>query len=597
MASLMHPTNAFKETREIQNVLSGKRFTLCKNWTIILGVAGALDFIFYCLVELDTAMKDNLNNDDFRGNTKGRRGIGWSSPSLSWKQEEPAVQLPTSILTGIFLHLHAPRMDTLFCIMWVFEAFRRAYLCALSAEGDHSENKKKRQKTFVKFIGILSIFIFFLPSSYWYPIDSPSPSAEYYRSLVLPYLKRFSARLGKRLTFFAIRHPKHFKQRMAVVLSGVRWLRYYIPIILSANKFVCNLRKFLVTYGQHKAANITRKIKIILWHKPRPTDIDERAALCLQRNYRRWKAMHRAKAMILFRKDEKAAADLQRIFRRHLERARARIRARTKELHELRKSKTLRNHQSEQDDKREKELESDLTRVLQRKRDTMILVRPNCLFSTVWKAVVMAFVGIAIVTQYYKAILTKSVDERTGIPYTMESYLIQRLLPTPISDVCHTIQTPQTVARRFLGSFLNLHRARPLSDHITTIPWYCKEVVIHVQALYLNLGTFIINRAIVSVGAILLLDVFVTFFTGEFDSSGTLVPTPFIKRWILGFAVKLLLNPLSKPVATAALGFVIEAGPTRIYRWHLAFCKPVLQFFWWDVWMRFVQSSSSNRKS
>ena len=583
-----YSSNASREAREIENVLSKKRFAVHNNyyWTIILGIAGALDFFFYYLVELEFAIENDPNINDF--NTKGRRSI--ERLSLHWKKEEDlTVQLPTNML-GTFLDLYAPLVDNLFCIIWVAEAFRRAYSCTGSAPA----GTYYYQKTLENLIGIFVIFILFLPSSYWYPTGSSS--AEYYGKLMLLSLKRFFARLGKRLTFFAIRHPKHFKQRTAVVLNLVRWLRYYVPIFASANKILSNLRKFLVTYGQHKAAKITRKVKNILSDRPGPKAIEERAALCLQKNYRRWKAVQCAKTMILFQKEGEAVAVLQKAFRGHSERARARIRAHTEELHDLHESRLLFNHQSELDKKREQELESDLTCVLRGKRNNIILIRPNCLFSTVWKAVVMGFVGIAIVVQSYEKMLTKRIDERNGMPYRTDSYLIQRFLPTPIGELeaCHIVEITQTLAHRFLLTFLNLRNAAQSNNHITTIPWYCDGVLARMQSLYLYLGAFIINRAIISVGAILLFDVFISFFTGEFNSSGTLVPIPFIKRWILGFAVKLLLNPLSKPAAQAVLGCVMRAGPTRIYRWHLAIFKPVLHFLWWHVWIRLVQSSNSN---
>jgi len=80
-----YSSNALREAREIENVLSKKRFAVHNNyWIVIFGIAGALDFLFYCLVELEIAIENDPNINDF--NTKGRRSI--ERLSLQWKKEE-----------------------------------------------------------------------------------------------------------------------------------------------------------------------------------------------------------------------------------------------------------------------------------------------------------------------------------------------------------------------------------------------------------------------------------------------------------------------------------------------------------------------------
>jgi len=324
-------------------------------------------------------------------------------------------------------------------------------------------------------------------------------------------------------------------------------------------------------------------------------------------------------------KQDRAVALLQTAFRKKLQRARDKIRARTQELHdlhlqEIRTGSSYHESESEIDGhrnrNRRRELKSELTQVLQEKRKILILLRPNCLFCAIWKAVVMVFIGIDIVLQYHKKTDKRRATRTrtdTGDVYSntthMASYMIHTFLPTPMGDtaVCQTRAPPKGIVRRvvylFLEKVLDLDHpnARGFNNNTTTsVPWFCNGALARIQALYIRFASCVINRALASavgsVGTVLLLDVFVTFFTGEFDPSGVLIPAPFIKRWILGFAVKLLLNPLSKPMAKAALEFAMEVGLARFACWYFSFIEPGYQFILFHVWIRFVQSSKGSLK-
>jgi hypothetical protein len=73
-------------------------------------------------------------------------------------------------------------------------------------------------------------------------------------------------------------------------------------------------------------------------------------------------------------------------------------------------------------------------------------------------------------------------------------------------------------------------------------------------------------------GVVYFLDVFITFFTGEFrPESGVLMPKPFIQRWVLpGLGLQLLVNPYMNAVSewTFEVGFhLLDYGPIRVWRW------------------------------
>lgn len=85
----------------------------------------------------------------------------------------------------------------------------------------------------------------------------------------------------------------------------------------------------------------------------------------------------------------------------------------------------------------------------------------------------------------------------------------------------------------------------------------------------------------VGVGIAYFLDVFITFFTGEFhQESGVLIPKPFFQRWILpGLVLQLLVNPYMKAVSewTLEVGSqLLDYGPIRVWRWVATVFFPLL---------------------
>lgn len=633
--------SSWEEVKEIENVLSETTqfsfffytYTYNNNhWQVIFGIVGIIDFLLYCLVSMPSHKNNTatLGTDDDAG-TDRRRGIA-SLLFSSWQQsaEEGHVNIPTNIIftaSGLssLAESCAVHMTTILYIAWIIEAGRRSYhsyalSINLSKSNSNSNSNWRSNHPFLWYIGTFTLSILLLPSIYWYPTALPlSEYPRIYSQIAISQLKRSCARLGRQITISAIRHPAHFKRRAATVLNVVRWLRYFVPIFASANKLLSHLRKCLVTYWQHRAAESARRVTHLLWGKRKrksvntrtssdsdsgsdndKTMVEEREAIRLQRNYRRWKAYQRVKIGLVLWKEDRAVALVQTVFRKKLKRIRANIHARTVELHDLQELK----QGSEIDIHRKRELESELVEVLREKRKILILLRPTCLFCAIWKAVVMVFIGIDIVLQYQeKTLKNLNIHEKGREVYSnttrMESYMITAFLPTPMGDtaVCQIRAPPRGILRvyHFLEQVLNPLIARRFNKNTTTsVPWYCNGALARIQALYITVGAFAINRALASVGAVLLLDVFVTFFTGEFAPSGILIPAPFIKRWILGFAVKLLLNPLSKPMAKAVLEFTMEVGLARLTWWYFSFIEPGYQFTVLHVWIRFVQFSKGS---
>ena len=79
------------------------------------------------------------------------------------------------------------------------------------------------------------------------------------------------------------------------------------------------------------------------------------------------------------------------------------------------------------------------------------------------------------------------------------------------------------------------------------------------------------------VNTIFFLDVFVTFFTGELTSAGTLVPKPFFTRFILpGIGLQLIVNPAMIEISRVVKVSIVHAtciGPSLCFHLIVA-CAP-----------------------
>jgi len=508
---------------------------------------------------------------------------------------------------------YSRQIAAIFCALWIIESFRQSYLI-------HSQRVKDRESsthsvsrsgiklgTMARAIHLLkeapliaAICVFILHIVLLLPDYSSSvnvnENTDYaiteltWSALALKQSKSFCVALGmkttKRTTIFAIRNPVLFKKRLQKILYAVRWLRYLLPIVLTFNNIAQNCKKLMITYRQHRAAKACRKIKKLLWKKASPRERAEKAAIRLQSQFRARKAMRYMH--ICTEKEERAAALIARSFRRHLQIARAKLQAKSNELHRLSSMGEFKNL-SHGERGRKQELETELKKELREKREMLVLLRPNCLFSTLWKATVMVFVIMEIVQKYHEKRLVKLIDPLSGSFYTVESYLQQKLLPVPIADL-DVCQSKTGILRRLLGRFWFTSSAQVMQ--VIDNPWYCQGIPASALNLYIHIARFSIQKTLVSIGVVLLLDIFVTFFTGEFHfTTGTLVPKPFVKRWIFGFALKLFLNPLSKSMATVVLVIILEAGPARVTRWYIVFVGPLMQSLLWNVWICFVQSN------
>ena len=182
------------------------------------------------------------------------------------------------------------------------------------------------------------------------------------------------------------------------------------------------------------------------------------------------------------------------------------------------------------------------------------------------------------------------LDPSTGLPYTVESYLQASFLPEPFAmrSICRHEDLRKN-STNLIGALLTRFRGKAVVPDVTDSPWYCHGISANAQIFYNLILSYVIEKSVLSISVVLLIDAFITCFIGEFNSDGILVPKAFVQRWILGLALKLLLHPLSKPIATFLLVQVHTAGPTRVIRWYLSFVNPLRRSLLLKLWMCFVQ--------
>jgi hypothetical protein len=240
------------------------------------------------------------------------------------------------------------------------------------------------------------------------------------------------------------------------------------------------------------------------------------------------------------------------------------------------------------DRRRMYQLEDELSKSARDLISKKMLLRPNTTFAVTWKLVFVACILLEILQLVFKPKLEQVKDPKTGAPLDIVKLLEYYLVPGPVSEW-----------KGCLGSLSNDYR----NESIVNGPWYCRQSLETVQAVYATLLRLVLHKGAVIVGIVCLMDVFVTFFTGELHpETGILLPKSFGKRWLLpGLLLQLLVNPqmgaisnLVKQMRKAAMAL----GPVRVWRWAAAFAYPLLRITFtavqWYVWHPLVSHENKS---
>lgn len=157
-------------------------------------------------------------------------------------------------------------------------------------------------------------------------------------------------------------------------------------------------------------------------------------------------------------------------------------------------------------------------------------------------------------------------------------FMALALTPAPLSEWPECKMERQMEERKGL--------LKTLRDKIKKQPnrkprWYCQEKYFFPHKIYRQSVDFFLDGVMEIVSFFYFADVFVTFFTGEFDPvSGCLVPKQWFQRWVFpGILMQLLLNPKMKEMYDLVSMFVnktMENGIIRTFRWNLTVIVPLL---------------------
>jgi hypothetical protein len=469
-------------------------------------------------------------------------------------------------------------------------------------------------------------------------------------------IKALRSRAIKTVLGRAFRNPFKFRRTTKKLLTTVRWIKYLGPLIKPTSKLKANVEDMIKKHRQRRIAEKQKRVRQLLWGKKPVHMRGEDAARIIQSTYRAYWARKATSSLIALREGGKyfCALKVQRAFRRRRETGRAKLRKKRDEVERLHTMRKKNADNLSHDEKKhfyelQGELAEEATKLLNRK----LLMRPNTKFSVTWKMIFIVCVTMEIIQLASKPCLNNYKDKKSDRPMTMEEFVAESLVPTRASDLPQCQLKKETKAERALTRIFKRRRAESENNDSTKevdLPWYCDEPVSTVQeaysdivglviipapvaewpecqekkekkhgwrhrqeedsrrwyckkpyssshAIYRLIVDFLLEEFLIVVGIVCFMDVFVTFFTGEFHpTTGELVPKTFLTRWILpGLLSQLMTNPQLATVTDtvgASWKEIVKLGPVRVLRWSAATLFPVVYYLWCNfiayVWIPLV---------
>lgn len=192
------------------------------------------------------------------------------------------------------------------------------------------------------------------------------------------------------------------------------------------------------------------------------------------------------------------------------------------------------------------------------------------------------------------------IDKITGEPFTVSTKLQAMLIPTSRSRMSVCSCTPKTKKR-----FKIWGTKHAVTESCESKCWYCHPIYLYAESAYTRAVRFMIEKCMVLMGVIMLLDVPVFFFTGRYQEH-TLVLTPkhWFNRWIFpGLLLQLIVNPKMGTISKLVFKLVhncFQVGPERTFRWARALFYPlfVLLFDLAEkyVWIPLVAFANRTKK-
>lgn len=398
-----------------------------------------------------------------------------------------------------------------------------------------------------------------------------------------------------------------FGSRFRRLLETLRWAKYLAPLIGTGNKLRGNAADLLKKYRQRLKAMRAEKARKRQWRQLGPEELEEEAATLIQAQYRYYTTRRTYKVLKLFYLSKKEAAMLRinGLMRSWAARARGRVKKKEEELRRL-STKQVRtgNYLTTVEKRRLYQLEHQLGKGMKTEKSRSMLLRPNTPFAIVWKVLFVVCVLFeithkAISPRMQAQLRHKETSERldSSISVVWEHHLVPETMDK--WSECTTVRESKNGLAGKMGKLKSAFYKKAATN--TGKAWYCSPPYSSVHSVYSSLVRFVVKEFLVIIGTIYFTDVFVTFFTGELcDKTGSLIPKPFVKRWLLpGIMFQFVVNPMMKDVRWA-LQHILRAlhnvGPGRAYLWLVSFFLPCAwvsaRWIKWNVWKKLVNSQN-----
>jgi hypothetical protein len=185
-----------------------------------------------------------------------------------------------------------------------------------------------------------------------------------------------------------------------------------------------------------------------------------------------------------------------------------------------------------------------------------LLLNPKTYFSSIWKYLTVSCVVLEVLTILFAPVLSGDVKKMP-----LDQFIVRVLLGGSWEQ-CSNNQRSKRVASSVLVPVIASINDLTCSASKVKQTWF---MVAHIIATML----------VPIVDCICFLDVFITFFTGELDDNGTLLPKPFFQRWVLpGPFLQLLVNPTMasiKKITILLFAASINVGPSLCLHCILAY--------------------------
>lgn len=158
-----------------------------------------------------------------------------------------------------------------------------------------------------------------------------------------------------------------------------------------------------------------------------------------------------------------------------------------------------------------------------------LLLSPTSTFAVSWRLALVMQALLEIGRVVLKVRYHKRVDQDG-----MGNVLCDICLPTPVAKLDRCVRVDDRVRKDVIRNVWYMFHAQNHAESSRPLPWYCSsEYVILIQCLYSAVAKCLVYFVLTFAGSISFLDVYVNFFTGEFDSRGLLQPKPFFTRWVI----------------------------------------------------------------